>query len=109
VRKVVNAQVPKWNGILVIVNSTTYGGSGGAVAVFSRAAGASEIGIHELSHSAFGLADDAEFYGGCRREAGMTTTTGAEPAQPNVTANTDRNTLKWGGFVDCLHAAPNNR
>jgi hypothetical protein len=107
VRKVVNAQVPKWNGILVIVNSTTYGGSGGAVAVFSRAAGSAEIGIHELCHSAFGLADEYSTHDGCDSgEAGHDNYTGAEPAQPNVTANINRNTLKWGSFVAASTALP---
>jgi IgA peptidase M64 len=107
VRKVVNAQVPKWNGILVIVNSTTYGGSGGSVAVFSRAAGSAEIGIHELCHSAFGLADEYSTHDGCDSgEAGHDNYTGAEPAQPNVTANINRNTLKWGSFVAASTALP---
>lgn len=106
-RKVVKAQVPKWNAIAVIVNHTTYGGSGGPVAVLSRHADAAEIGIHELCHTAFGLADEYSTYKGCDSgEAGHDTYTGAEPAQPNVTKETDRTKLKWRAFVDAATAIP---
>jgi hypothetical protein len=42
VLSVASAQVPQWHTALVIVNSTVYGGSGGAVATFSKAPGAME-------------------------------------------------------------------
>lgn len=107
VRSVVNAQVPAWNMIVVIVNHTQYGGSGGAVAVFSRAAGAAEIGIHEMGHTAFGLADEYQTYAGCGSgEAGHDTYAGTEPAQANVTANTDPTTLKWSSLVNAATPIP---
>ena len=56
---VADDQVPEWDAILVMVNSQVYGGSGGTTAVFSLAAGAEEIALHELGHSAFGLADES--------------------------------------------------
>src|SRR5262252_2284233 len=46
-RSVATAQVPQMHMTIVIVNSTIYGGSGGQVAVFSKAANAQEIAIHE--------------------------------------------------------------
>jgi hypothetical protein len=60
---VAGAQVPNWNMVIVIVNTTTYGGSGGAVAAFSlgrdaNGLGADETDLHEMGHTAFGLADD---------------------------------------------------
>src|SRR4029079_3029807 len=39
----VNANVVAWNMIMVLVNSTVYGGSGGSVATFSKAPSAIEI------------------------------------------------------------------
>src|SRR5215471_6079840 len=60
VLNVVNTHVAQWNMIMVLVNSTVYGGSGGAVAVFSMASGATEIGLHEMGHTAFGFADEYE-------------------------------------------------
>lgn len=56
---------------LVMVNTTRYGGCGGARAVY--AAGndsALEIGVHELGHSLGGLADEYESYSSCGTSAG---------------------------------------
>jgi hypothetical protein len=107
VRALAYAQVPTWNMIVVIVNSTTYGGSGGAVAVYSRAANADEIGIHEMGHTAFGLADEYEYYAGCGSgETGHDSYGGAEPAQSNITKNADRSTIKWASLVDAATPMP---
>ncbi len=56
--RVAGGLVPEYDMIFVIVNSTVYGGSGGSVAVFSKAPGAMRIAIHEMGHTAFGLADE---------------------------------------------------
>jgi hypothetical protein len=103
----VNDQVPQWNVVLVVVNSTIHGGSGGPVPTFSLARNAEQIALHELGHSAFGLADEYEYLIDCPdpeadppvTDPGRDTYTGAEPANPNVTINTDRATLKWEPFV----------
>jgi hypothetical protein len=93
---VAHARVPATHLVFVIVNSTLYGGSGGAVATFSTAAGAAEIALHEMGHTAFALADEYEYYAGCwTGEAGHDVYTGGEPIEPNVTRNTSRATLKW--------------
>jgi hypothetical protein len=90
------AQVPQMHMTIVIVNSTQYGGSGGQVAVFSRAPGASEIALHEMGHTAFGFADEYGYYQGCGTgEAGHDRYGGGEPVEPNVTANKDPLTVKW--------------
>jgi hypothetical protein len=97
---VANQQVPGWDMIIAIVNSPIYGGSGGSVAVFSTAPNASEIGLHEMGHTAFGFADEYEYYGGCGSgETGHDVYTGAEPTQPNVTVNTSRTTNKWHDLI----------
>ena len=104
---VARTQVPKMHMTFVIVNSTKYGGSGGDVAVFSRDAAAPEIGIHEMGHTAFGLADEYESLAGCSSgEVGHDSYAGTEPAEPNVTANTARATLKWASLVDAATALP---
>jgi hypothetical protein len=92
-RALVTAQtaVPQVNATVVIVNSTRYGGAGGAVAWFSLAPAADEIGVHELCHAAFGLADE---YGDT-----IATWTGGEPTEPNVTAITDRASTKWASKI----------
>jgi len=84
------AKLPQTHQVLVIVNSSKYGGSGGSIAVCSTEARASEIAIHEIGHSAYGLADEYEDGG---------TASGGEPAEPNVTINTNRATLKWRALV----------
>jgi hypothetical protein len=101
------SQVPEVHETAVVVNSTAYGGSGGAVAVFSLAPGASEIGIHEMGHSAFGLADEYEYYSGCGSgEKGHDRYAGSEPAQPNITTIVSRERIKWGGLVDANTPLP---
>jgi hypothetical protein len=77
------------------------------VPTFSLAQDAEEIAIHELGHSAFGLADEYDYLSDCPNpqatppvtDPGHDTYTGSEPAKVNVTINTDRATLKWGRFV----------
>jgi hypothetical protein len=101
---VAGAQVPQWHMALVIVNSTVYGGSGGAVATFSKAPGAMEIALHEMGHTAFGFADEYESYAGCGIDVGHDHHPGTEPSQPNVTTNPNRGTIKWGSFI--LPATP---
>jgi hypothetical protein len=96
---VAGAQVPEWHAALMVVNSLTYGGSGGAVGVFSRFPGAEEIAIHEMGHSAFGLADEYSAYLGCGLDTDRDHHPGFEPFEANVTTNTDRTTLKWGDLV----------
>lgn len=100
------AQVPQWTTALVVVNSTVYGGAGGTVGTFSLAPGANEIGLHELGHTAFGLADEYEYFLGCGIDTDRNNHPAAEPAEPNVTVNTDRQTLKWRRLVAASTPAP---
>ena len=91
---------------LVIVNSPVYGGSGGAVATFSKAPGAMEIALHEMGHSAFGFADEYESYAGCGIDVGHDHHPGIEPSQPNVTVNPNRATIKWANLILAGTAVP---
>lgn len=88
---VTKTHVPRRHQVICIVNSTKYGGSGGAVATCSIHSDSSLIAIHELGHSAFGLGDE---YGG----SGAGTPVG-EPSRPNVTRDADRTTNKWRTLV----------
>lgn len=90
------AQVPEVHMTMVIVNSSEYGGSGGQIATFSTNASSAEIGLHEMGHTAFGFADEYEYYTGCGSgETGHDHYGGGEPSEPNVTANTNAATVKW--------------
>jgi len=99
------AQVPDFTVAIVVVNSTIYGGSGGSVGTYSLAGGATEIAIHEMGHTAFGLADEYAYYAG-GAETGHDHHPAGEPGEPNVTLNTNRATLKWGWAVAATTALP---
>ena len=106
-----NAEVPEWDAALVFVNHTGYGGAAqGSIATTSLNFEAHEIAIHELGHAAFNLADEYPTWAGCT--SGETTqdvydvATLGEPVEGNVTANTDRATLKWADHIDPATAIP---
>ena len=107
--KVVSKQVPQWHMALLAVNSPIYGGSGGAVATFSRAPGAVEIALHEMGHTAFGFADEYEYYVGCINDSGHNKHSGSEPSQPNITTNKNRATIKWRNLIQASTALPTTK
>ena len=104
---VVEAVVPEWHQILVIVNSSVYGGSGGAVAV-SSTGGTSwkQVALHEIGHTVFGLTDEYPYWAGCSIDTNRNNYTGLEPGYPNVTTNTDRNTIKWKDLIESSTSVP---
>ncbi len=102
----VNAQVPPWHAILVIVNSNVYGGSGGAIGVYSLAPGADEIALHEMGHSAFGLADEYDYWAGCGVDTDRNNHPPGEPGQPNVTLDSNRATNKWRDLIAAATPMP---
>ena len=63
--EVANTRVPEWDMILVLVNSSIHGGTGGNVGTSATPPNFSETVIHEMGHSAFKLADEYEYYAGC--------------------------------------------
>jgi IgA Peptidase M64 len=99
VMSVVNAQVPEWSQIIVIVNSPVWGGAGGSIGTTSTAAGWENIAIHELGHSAFGLADEYEYWAGCGVDTTRDTHPAVEPGEPNVTIDSNRATIKWRDLI----------
>jgi hypothetical protein len=99
-------QVPPFHMAMVIVNSTVYGGSGGSVATFSLAASANEIGLHEMGHTAFGFADEYEYWAGCGVDTDRNRHPASEPVAPNVTINADRATIKWQDLIVATTAMP---
>jgi hypothetical protein len=92
-RSVVAELVPAMHQVVCIVNTSTYGGSGAVnehVATCSTNSASALVAIHEMGHSAFGLADEY---------ASTDPSPTAEPPQPNVTINTDRGTMKWRHLI----------
>jgi hypothetical protein len=95
--------LPQWHQIIVLVNDTERGGAGGNVAWFSNGgADWREVAIHELGHSAFGLADEYD-YGGPDHWPYP------EPAEPNVTAMADPAQVKWRALVTAPPGSPTRR
>src|SRR5262245_38237118 len=92
------ARVPELDATIVIINSPIYGGGGGEIATCTTDPQAADIAIHEIGHSAFGLADE---YGGTQMAAG-------EPPEPNVTADSNRATIKWGTLIDPATPLPSS-
>lgn len=82
--------------IIVISNSTRYGGSGGEIATLSMADQSIEIALHEIGHTAFALADEYE-YGTC--------STTAEPTEVNVSRVNTRS-VKWGSLISANTPVP---
>jgi len=90
------AAVPDWDEILVIVNDTTYGGSGGGLAVISLDSAAADIAQHEYGHTFTRLADEYESpypgYPACSDISG--------PAcEVNVADQTNRALIKWAPWI----------
>src|SRR5437764_12898213 len=59
----------------------------------------------EIVHTAYGLADEYPYYAG-GNETGHDHHPAGEPTEPNVTTNSDRNTLKWRWAVSSATAIP---
>lgn len=76
--------------IVVVANSTRYGGAGGNVATMTMHPSAIELALHEIGHTAFKLADEYD-YGSCD--------TSREPTEANVTMQTARNSIKWRDLI----------
>ena len=87
------------------MNSPVDGGSGGTIPIVSTARSDwPSAAVHELGHSAFGLADEYAFYAGCGSgEADHDVHIGLEPVEPNVTtffgASPNLAILKWASLV----------
>lgn len=95
---VVHKLLPQAHLILVAVNSTIAGGSGGNPGVFSRSAGSVEVALHEMGHTAFGLADEYQYFENCQ-EKNHETHSSSEPGAPNITTKTDPAKIKWRHLI----------
>jgi IgA Peptidase M64/Calx-beta domain len=80
--------------VLVLVNDSEYGGSGGAIAVASIHPEVVELILHEMGHS-FGLLVDE--YGGPPPPSCVNN---VEPTAANATKATQRSLIKWNLWID---------
>jgi hypothetical protein len=102
VLSVVQASMPanERDFLVVLVNDTEYGGSGGSVLVASLNAQSIELVLHEAGHTFGELADE---YGGPPPPACSDT---VEPSAVNATKVTDRASIKWGAWIDASTPIP---
>ena len=80
--------------IVILLNETGFGGCRRGIEAGVTLSSGWTTMSHELGHSIGGLCDE---YTG---STGATTYTGGEPGCVNLTINTNRDTIKWGEFVD---------
>ena len=98
------ANAPDWDKILVLVNDSEYGGSGGTLGVGTTHSAAVQIMQHEFGHSFTKLADEYETaYPGFPACSDLSAPGNCEV---NVSNQTDRALLKWSGWVDAATAIP---
>lgn len=83
-------RAPAHDESIIMVNTTRYGGCGGARSVYSAGNGsATDVAIHELGHSLGGLADEYTAYSSCGSSAGgiNTSTDAVDGAWPEWIAD----------------------
>ena len=84
---VLSANTPDWDIVFLMVNTTMYGGTGGAFATFSRNQLSIEIALHEIGHSFAGLSD--EYWAGFQFANENT----------NMTQDTNPSTVIWNQWL----------
>ena len=100
VRQVLSNNFPKHNIVVMVVNSTKYGGAGGEIMTYSKASQALEIFFHEVGHGFANLADEywAEGYQG---------------EKPNMTRTSSTQSVKWKNWCGTesvsVYPYPENR
>lgn len=85
--KVLSANFPNYDEVLILANTPYYGGSGGTISTSTIEKSSPEIVAHELGHSFASLAD--EYY------AGVTNTS----ERPNMTRQKNPDLVKWKNWV----------
>lgn len=83
-----SSQFPMYDLVIVLANTTFYGGSGGGIAVHTLHDAANRIGVHEVGHTFAHLND--EYWAGAIY--------GWEAA--NMTADYNPATIKWKNWLD---------
>jgi MYXO-CTERM domain-containing protein len=93
--------MPEFNFILVIVNDTKYGGSGGTVCAASANEQSFEVVAHEVGHSLARLADEYSYDGGippCDQQQDCN--------EANATVRNQRDQVKWNAWVEQATPVP---
>ncbi|MDO9235578.1 MAG: M64 family metallopeptidase [Aquabacterium sp.] len=98
--------VADWDLLMVLVNDSEYGGTGGQVAVTSTNTDSAQVMQHELGHSFSQLADEYDSpypgYGLCSDVPGSP----LGRCETNVTDTHNRASLKWSRWLDASTTVP---
>ena len=97
IQNALNTWVPDYDLVLIILNEPGFGGCGGGGFQIVTLGSSWSVMAHEFGHGTGGLADEY-----CQPN----TYSGPEPGAVNITANTNRNTLKWRQFVNPATPVP---
>ena len=87
--------MPEFNFIIVIVNDSKYGGSGGTVCAASANEQSFEVVTHEVGHSLARLADEYAYDGGigpCDQQQ--------DCSEANATVRSQRDQIKWQDWLE---------
>jgi IgA Peptidase M64 len=87
INAVLAANFPDYDQVLVVGNTSFYGGSGGTFATSTTHTNAAEIMIHEIGHSFATLAD--EYWAGPQYAT----------EKPNMTAQSNASLIKWKNWI----------
>ncbi|MBV6499881.1 MAG: hypothetical protein CJBNEKGG_02345 [Prosthecobacter sp.] len=91
-----NKHVPEYDIPIVLINDSTYGGSGGPLALATTNEYSAGILEHELGHSFARLTDEYD-----EAYAGYPAT-----EYPNATARTQRSQIRWNAWIDAATPLP---
>jgi hypothetical protein len=84
---VLASHIPDYDQVVLLANTTYYGGSGGAYATATLHGQSNEIALHEIGHSFAGLAD--EYWAGYPYAF----------ERPNLTQESDSTRVKWKNWI----------
>lgn len=93
VSSVLRATVPEYDIVVLLVNTTAYGGAGGFPAIASLHEASDEIFLHETGHAFAGLRDEYV------DEASVPSHPPPEDVNINVTQQTERTLIPWNTFL----------
>ncbi len=90
IQNALNTWVPDYNFVLIVLNTTGFGGCGGGGRAHVTLGSGWDVIAHEFGHGLGGLADEYCVDGAY---------TGGEPGVVDLTIDTNRATTKWGHFI----------
>ncbi len=90
IQAALNKWVPDYNFVLIVLNTTGFGGCGGGGRAHTTLGSDWTVIAHEFGHGLGGLADEYCVAGNY---------TATEPGAVDLTIDTNRATVKWGNFI----------